>query len=90
MLGDEATKSIKWNISVKNNKDVPINLIVEDQFPLTGDATIKIEKDEVANATVDETTGFITWDVKLAGGKMAELSFKYKVTYPAGNEIYLE
>jgi len=90
VLGDESTKAIKWNISVKNNKDVPINLIVEDQFPLTGDASIKIEKDEVANATVDETTGYITWDVKLAGGKMAELSFKYKVTYPTGNEIYLE
>jgi hypothetical protein len=90
VLGSEVVKSIKWNISVKNNKDVPINLIVEDQFPLTGDASIKIEKDEVASATVDETTGFITWDVKLAGGKMAELSFKYKVTYPAGNEVYLE
>jgi hypothetical protein len=90
VLGSEVVKSIKWNISVKNNKEVPINLIIEDQFPLTGDATIKIEKDEVASASVDETTGFITWDVKLAGGKMAELSFKYKVTYPAGNEVYLE
>jgi len=90
VMGSESTKSIKWNISVKNNKEVPINLIVEDQFPLTGDASIKIEKDDVASATVDETTGYITWDVKLAAGKMAELSFKYKVTYPTGSEVFLE
>jgi len=90
VIGDEASKSVKWVISVKNNKDVPINLIVEDQFPLTSDSQIQIEHDEVQNATVDETTGIITWDIKLAGSKMTEISFKYKVTYPVGNEVYLD
>lgn len=90
VVGNEASKSVKWVISVKNNKDVPINLIVEDQFPLTNDSQIQIESDEVQNGVVDETTGIITWDLKLAGGKMGEVSFKYKVIYPAGNEVYLD
>jgi hypothetical protein len=90
VVGNEASKSVKWVISVKNNKDVPINLILEDQFPLTNDSQIRIESDEVQNAVVDEKTGIITWDLKLAGGKMGEVSFKYKVTYPAGNEVYLD
>jgi hypothetical protein len=90
IVGNEASKSVKWVISVKNNKDVPINLIVEDQFPLTNDSQIQIESDEVQNGVVDESTGIITWDLKLAGGKMGEVSFKYKVTYPVGNEVYLD
>jgi hypothetical protein len=90
IVGNEASKSVKWVISVKNNKDVPINLILEDQFPLTNDSQIQIESDEVQNGVVDETTGIITWDLKLAGGKMGEVSFKYKVTYPVGNEVYLD
>ncbi|MBI3133187.1 MAG: mucoidy inhibitor MuiA family protein [Bacteroidetes bacterium] len=90
IVGDEASKSVKWVISVKNNKDVPINLIVEDQFPLTSDSRIQIETDEVQDAKVDETTGIITWDIKLAGSKMTEVSFKYKVTYPIGNDVYLD
>lgn len=90
VVGNEATKSVKWVISVKNNKDVPINLILEDQFPLTSDSQIQIETDEVQDGVVDENTGIITWDIKLAGGKMSEVSFKYKVTYPSGNEVYLD
>ncbi len=90
IVGNEASKSVKWVISVKNNKEVPINLILEDQFPLTNDSQIQIESDEVQNGVVDEKTGIITWDLKLAGGKMSEVSFKYKVTYPVGNEVYLD
>jgi hypothetical protein len=90
IVGNEASKSVKWVISVKNNKEVPINLILEDQFPLTNDSQIQIESDEVQNGIVDEKTGIITWDLKLAGGKMGEVSFKYKVTYPVGNEVYLD
>lgn len=90
VVGNEASKSVKWLISVKNNKDVPINLILEDQFPLASDSRIHIETDEVQNATVNETTGIITWDIKLAATKLTEVSFKYKVTYPVGNEVYLD
>ncbi len=90
ILGDKATKSIKWNISIKNNKKSNINLIVEDQFPLTKDARIVIDRDDVSKAKVDDITGFITWDMKIGGGKSEEITFRYKVTYPKGNEVYLE
>lgn len=89
VLGDEATKSVKWVISVKNNKDVPIHLIVEDQFPLSTDSRIRVETDDVEGAILNEKTGIITWDLKIGGGKMAEVAFKYKVTYPSGNDVYL-
>ena len=90
IIGDNATKSIKWNIAVRNTKKSAINLILEDQFPLTSDARIKIEKDDVAKARVSETTGFISWEMKVGGGKTQEVAFKYKVTYPKGNQVYLE
>lgn len=90
VVGDEVTKSIKWVISVKNNKEVPINLILEDQFPLSSDSRIQIETEEVPGATVNETTGIITWDIKLQPAKSSEVSFKYKVTFPAGNDVYLD
>lgn len=90
LIGDKATKSIKWDISVKNNKNVPINLIVEDQFPLTKDARIIIQKDDVMKAKVDDITGFITWDMKIGPKKTDNINFKYKVTYPKGTQVYLE
>lgn len=90
LLADKAVKSIKWNISVKNNKNAPINLIIEDQFPLTKDANIDVQADAVAKAKVDEITGFITWKLKVGSKKSDEIDFKYKVTYPKGNEVYLE
>ncbi len=90
VIGDEAVKSVKWNISVKNSKGQAISLILEDQFPLTSDAEIKIERDDVTKAIVSEETGFITWDLKIGAGKMEELGFMYKVTYPSGNVVYLD
>ncbi len=90
VIGDNETKSIKWNIEVKNQKKAQINLIVEDQFPLSNDAKIKIDKDKVSKATIDETTGFITWELKIGAGKSQKVGFNYKVTYPKGNQVYLE
>lgn len=90
IIGDSEVKSVKWNIEIKNQKSQQISLIVEDQFPLTNDARIKIDKDDVNKARIDETTGFITWDLKLGGGKIQKLAFKYKVTYPKGNQVYLD
>jgi hypothetical protein len=90
LVGDNEVKSIKWNIEIKNQKSQQIHLIVEDQFPLTNDAKIKIDKDDVNKARIDETTGFITWQIKLGANKIEKLAFKYKVTYPKGNEVYLD
>ncbi len=90
LVGDNEVKSVKWNIEIKNQKSQQINLIVEDQFPLTNDAKIKIDKDDVNKARIDETTGFITWKIKLGASKIEKLAFKYKVTYPKGNEVYLD
>lgn len=90
LVGDNEVKTIKWNIEIKNQKSQQINLIIEDQFPLTNDAKIKIDKDDVNKARIDETTGFITWQIKLGASKIEKLAFKYKVTYPKGNEVYLD
>jgi len=90
ILGDKAVKTVKWNISIKNNKNTPINLIVEDQFPLTKDARIIIQKDDVAKAKIDKITSFITWELKLDPKKMEDINFKYKVTHPKGTQVYLE
>ncbi|NOQ75994.1 MAG: mucoidy inhibitor MuiA family protein [Crocinitomix sp.] len=90
LVGDNEVKTIKWNIEIKNQKSQQINLIVEDQFPLTNDAKIKIDKDDINKARIDETTGFITWKLKIGASKIEKLAFKYKVTYPKGNEVYLD
>ncbi|MFT5818915.1 MAG: hypothetical protein ACI8ZM_000136 [Crocinitomix sp.] len=90
LVGDNEVKSVKWIIEIKNQKSQQINLIVEDQFPLTNDAKIKIDKDDVNKARIDETTGFITWKLKIGASKIEKLAFKYKVTYPKGNEVYLD
>lgn len=90
VIGDDEVKTVKWNIEVKNQKSQSINLILEDQFPLTTDTRIKIEKDDVSKAKVDENTGYITWNLELRGGKSEKVAFKYKVTYPKGNTVYLD
>ncbi|PLX06800.1 MAG: hypothetical protein C0596_13935 [Marinilabiliales bacterium] len=35
IIGNNVTETIGWNISIKNNKNTPIRIIVEDQFPVS-------------------------------------------------------
>lgn len=80
--GNYVKQFVGWEIAVKNNKNVPIKVVIEDQFPITERKTVTIERLESIGGKVDDKTGTITWEVDVAPGNKKVVNYKYSVKYP--------
>lgn len=88
-LSNKRTDSRGFEIAVRNKKSQAINIIVEDQLPLSVNKDIEIEN-EAKEAELDKTTGKLTWKLNVAGGKEQKLKFNYTVKYPKDLRLQLE
>ena len=87
MLSDAKIVTKTFEISVRNTKNLPIRLIVEDQMPVTQDAAIKIEYLEDSKGKFNPDTGKLVWDLKLDPKDSKKLLFSYEVKYPKDKTV---
>ena len=80
--GNYVKQTVGWNIVVKNNKNTPIYIEIEDQFPITNNKSITIERMKVDEGKVDENSGIITWGLQFAPGEIKKVNYQYSVKYP--------
>lgn len=71
-----------YDIVVRNNKNIPIRLIVEDQMPVTKEQDIKIEYLEDSNARFNTETGKLVWDFNLKPKDNKKLTFSFEIKSP--------
>lgn len=90
LLGANRTETRSWEINVRNKKNQPINLVVEDQLPVATTKEIEVEKLEVSNAEVDNETGKVIWRLALPPAENKKLALKYAVKYPKAQRVILE
>lgn len=90
IIGINRKEVIAWEISVRNKKKQTINIVIEDQIPVTTDKTIEIEKTDTPEATYVESTGILTWKFKLNSAETKKLNFSYTVKYPKDKILHLE
>ncbi len=89
VIGSNKKENIGIEIKVKNTKSKAIELRVQDQIPISTNKSIKIEAEEFEGAQLNEETGMLTWDLKLAPGESKRLILKYNVQYPKDMTINL-
>jgi uncharacterized protein (TIGR02231 family) len=78
-LFGNAKERVDVEISVKNNKNSAIDVKLEDQYPLSNNQAIKVERFENNGAKVDENNGKLTWELKLEAGEKKIVKFGYEV-----------
>jgi uncharacterized protein (TIGR02231 family) len=88
--GNTKKEQKAWTITIKNNKDIAVNISIEDQYPISKTDEIKVDLIEYSEAMIDKTTGKLIWDLKLAPKEKKELSLIYSVRYPTGKPIIIE
>lgn len=70
-----------WKIVVKNNKPISIDLVVEDQIPVSTNDICKVELIDKGGANLDKERGLLKWNLKLAPGERKELHFTFEINY---------
>lgn len=86
-LSSSKEQTFTYDIVIKNNKKNRINLIIEDQYPLSTDENIKIELMDKGGAKVDADLGKLTWDLVLAANEIRKIRISYKVKSPKNQSI---
>ena len=82
LLGNKKTTSKAYEITIQNNKKQAIELIVEDQIPVSQNGDIIIAHEDISGATLDATTGKLTWSLTLQPGEIQKKQLRFTVTYP--------
>jgi uncharacterized protein (TIGR02231 family) len=75
-------QTFTYDITVRNNKKETVEMLLKDQFPISTDKEITIEVLEKDRAKVNEETGIMTWDLKLAPNETKKIRISYVVKYP--------
>lgn len=82
IIGTNKEYIATYQIDVRNNGSGTVELSLEDQIPMAGDAKIEIELLKSDGGVLNETTGLMTWKMKIEPGKKQSVVFTYKITYP--------
>jgi len=89
-LSNYKTESRAFEISVKNNKPYPIEIIVLDQFPISATKEITIQDEEYKEGTLVEETKIVTWKLNLSSKTEKKFNIKYKVKSPKNSSLLLD
>ena len=89
IIQDKKERSFAYNIEVRNLKSSEIELIIQDQIPLTTNPEITIEKSNLGKGTIDEKTGLIEWNLKLKAKESQTFDYDFKVRHPKDKVVQI-
>jgi uncharacterized protein (TIGR02231 family) len=81
LIGPEIMRTIAYEIKVKSNKGKAIDLVMEDQVPVSGNKEIKVELKDAGKAEYNAATGGLKWEFKLDPQNTKTMRFAYEVTH---------
>jgi uncharacterized protein (TIGR02231 family) len=86
-LNNYKKELIAYDIVVKNNKKIPVNIEILDQIPVPRQSEISVELEEKGGAQYDADFGKLLWrlDVPAFGSKTVR--FKYWIKYPKDKTV---
>ena len=89
-FGSNQEQTLKWRITVKNNRQESVNITVFDQAPISRNTSIEVIMDELSDGQFDKKTGIIKWPLQLKPGEQRDLILQYKVKYPKNRRLTIE
>ncbi|MDR1984966.1 MAG: mucoidy inhibitor MuiA family protein [Prevotellaceae bacterium] len=83
-LGTDTKVSLAYKITVRNNQNKDVWMILKDQYPLSTNKNITVELLEKTTkpTTNREDIGVITWEGQLKAGETKEYFISYSAKYP--------
>ncbi len=90
VIGSNQKVSLAYEISIRNKKNQPLTIVIEDQIPVANDKEIAIDKIDISEAEYNKDSGMLKWRKQIEPGKAKLITFQYAVRYPKNSRIILE
>ncbi len=82
VVGSNVRKSYGYETTIRNTKSIDVNLVLEDQYPVSSNSEISVDVEESGDAKVDEVSGKVTWRMTIKPGETVKVPLKYTLKYP--------
>ena len=84
---NKVRERVKYEIKIRNTKNQPLSIIVEDQIPVSTNDEIKITTINLSNGEINQDSGVIQWRLNLLPEETKILILEYEIEYPKGKKI---
>lgn len=82
IVGNYEKEVLKYETTIKNTRDVPVWVIIEDQVPVASNSDQEVSVNDVSGGTLDKPSGKVTWKYTLAPGETKVIKLGYTTKYP--------
>ena len=90
IIAEKRERSFAYSIEVKNMKSIPIEIVIQDQIPITQNADISIEKSDLGKGgNLDETTGLMEWSFTLKPKESKLFDYNFKIKHNKDKQVNL-
>ena len=76
-----------YKLSLKNNKNQPVSIVIVDQIPKSTKKSIDIQLVESSEAVYDKKNGKLKWNVQLNPNEATEKKFSFTVKHPSETKL---
>jgi len=87
ILSGVERETFAYEITIRNNKSVPIEIEILDQVPLSRKKEIEVKLIDKSGAEYEEVYGRLLWNLKLEPGKSKTVDIEYSIEYPEGKTV---
>jgi uncharacterized protein (TIGR02231 family) len=87
LLGNNEKETFYFETTVRNNRDKEINVLLEDQLPISSDGQIEVAMLEISGAVLEKNTGKLSWNMKLAPGESKTVTLGYSIKTPKSMQV---
>jgi uncharacterized protein (TIGR02231 family) len=87
VVGNNRKDNYVYEITLKNNRDIPVTIDLFDQIPISQDSDISVTADETSAAEYNLTTGKLVWKVTLAPSESKSFKLGFTIKYPKDKKI---
>jgi uncharacterized protein (TIGR02231 family) len=89
IIGDNKINEIAYEVNIRNAHAYPIDIIVEDQVPVSNLNDVKVEVLDKGKADLNAANGFLKWRMKVKGASAEKISFAYSIKYDKNRQLSL-
>ena len=87
-VGDNIKIEKSYKITLKNNKNKSVNLVLIDQIPVSNKKSIDVQLMESSEAKHSKNSGKLVWNLKLNPEEIVVKKFSFSIKHPEKDKIY--
>lgn len=89
-LGQNRTDTYSYLITLRNNKQSPVKMMVYDQIPVSSNSSIEVNAPELSGGRLNSQTGEVTWNIDLKPQETRQIILTYSVRYPKDKTVIID